>query len=45
MPKLRLYNYGSCEARRGRKKGHFTVTGDDPQKLVELAAESRSSIR
>jgi 5-(carboxyamino)imidazole ribonucleotide synthase len=44
VPKLRLYNYGKREARRGRKMGHFTVIGDDPRQLVHLAIRSRASM-
>ena len=44
LPNLKLYNYGKIEARRGRKMGHFTVTGDNPQKLLKLAIEARATI-
>ena len=44
VPNLKLYNYGKREARKGRKMGHFTVVGENPQQLFELAIESRASI-
>jgi 5-(carboxyamino)imidazole ribonucleotide synthase len=44
VPDLKLYHYGKSEARPGRKMGHFTVTGDDPRQLFELAISARAAI-
>lgn len=44
LPSLKLYHYGKTEARPGRKMGHFTVTGDDPRQLYELAINARAAI-
>ena len=44
VPNLKLYHYGKSEARRGRKMGHFTVTGDDPRQLFDLAINARAAI-
>jgi 5-(carboxyamino)imidazole ribonucleotide synthase len=44
VPNLKLYHYGKSEPRWGRKMGHFTVTGDDPRRLFDLAIEARAAI-
>ena len=44
VPNLKLHHYGKSEARQGRKMGHFTVTGDDPRQLFELAINARAAI-
>lgn len=44
MPSLKFYHYGKSEVRRGRKMGHFTVTGDDPRQLFDLAINARAAI-
>lgn len=36
-PSARLHLYGKSEPRRGRKMGHFTVTGRDAQAALERA--------
>ncbi len=43
-PGLRLHLYGKHHARPGRKMGHFTVIGDDPATVAELAQRARAAI-
>ena len=38
---LNLHLYGKHEARRSRKMGHFTLTGDDAEELVERMHAAR----
>lgn len=44
VPNLKLHLYGKHHARPGRKMGHFTVLGNDPEKVRETAISSRASI-
>lgn len=41
---LKLHLYGKQQARPGRKMGHFTVLGDDPEKVRETAMAARAAI-
>ena len=41
---LRLHLYGKHHARPGRKMGHFTVTGDDADEVLERALQARTAI-
>ncbi len=34
---IHLHIYGKAKSRRGRKMGHITVIGDDPDKILNLA--------
>lgn len=44
VPNLKLHLYGKHQARPGRKMGHFTVLGEDPEKVCETAMAARSAI-
>jgi 5-(carboxyamino)imidazole ribonucleotide synthase len=44
VPNLRLHLYGKREARPGRKMGHFTVIGSDPEQVQNTAADARVAI-
>ena len=44
VPNLKLHLYGKHHARPGRKMGHFTVLGNDPQATYELALATRRQI-
>ncbi|MBK6875907.1 MAG: ATP-grasp domain-containing protein [Ignavibacteria bacterium] len=39
-----IHLYGKSETRIGRKMGHITVTGTDPEELLNRAAEARRAI-
>ncbi len=39
-----IHLYGKAETRIGRKMGHITVTGTDPEELLKKAAEARRAI-
>ena len=44
VPGLRLHLYGKHHARPGRKMGHFVVTGDDAEAVLECALQARATI-
>lgn len=44
VPGLRLHLYGKHHARPGRKMGHFVVTGDDAEVVLERALGARAAI-
>jgi 5-(carboxyamino)imidazole ribonucleotide synthase len=44
VPNLKLHLYGKDQARSGRKMGHFTVLGEDPEKVRETAMAARAAI-
>lgn len=44
VPGLKLHLYGKHHARPGRKMGHFTVLGSDPQQVQESALAARRLI-
>ena len=44
IPDLKLHLYGKHHARPGRKMGHFTVLGSDPQQVQESALAARRLI-
>ena len=44
VPGLRLHLYGKHHARPGRKMGHFVVTGDDADAVLERALAARAAI-
>ena len=44
VPNLRLHLYGKREPRPGRKMGHFTVIGSDPEQVQRTAAAARAAI-
>jgi 5-(carboxyamino)imidazole ribonucleotide synthase len=44
VPNLKLHLYGKHHARPGRKMGHFTVTGSDPQAVQKSALAARRTI-
>ena len=44
VPNLKLHLYGKHHARPGRKMGHFTVLGEDPEKVRETAMAARAAI-
>jgi 5-(carboxyamino)imidazole ribonucleotide synthase len=44
VPSLRLHLYGKREPRPGRKMGHFTVIGSDPEQVQKIAADARAAI-
>lgn len=44
QPDLKLHLYGKHEARPGRKMGHFTVIGKDPQAVLDAALSARTRI-
>jgi 5-(carboxyamino)imidazole ribonucleotide synthase len=41
---LKLHLYGKHQSRPGRKMGHFTVLGDDPEKVRAQAMAARAAI-
>lgn len=43
-PSLALHLYGKSEARPGRKMGHMTVLGDDPEVVLAAALRARSAV-
>jgi len=34
---VNVHLYGKAEARKGRKMGHYTLTGDDLNKMLDKA--------
>jgi len=44
VPNLKLHLYGKHHARHGRKMGHFTVVGEDPQKTLDVALAARAAV-
>ena len=44
VPNLKLHLYGKHHARPGRKMGHFTVIGTDPQQVQKSALAARRLI-
>lgn len=44
IPNLQLHLYGKQHARPGRKMGHFTVLGEDPDKVRDIALTCRAAI-
>lgn len=44
IPNLKLHLYGKHQARAGRKMGHFTVLGSNPQNVREIAMSARAAI-
>lgn len=44
VPNLKLHLYGKQHARPGRKMGHFTVLGEDPEQVHETAMAARAAI-
>lgn len=44
IPNLKLYLYGKHHARPGRKMGHFTVIGDNPERVQQAAMAARAAI-
>lgn len=44
QPDLKLHLYGKHEARPGRKMGHYTVIGKDPQAVLDAALSARTRI-
>ena len=44
VPNLKLHLYGKHNARPGRKMGHFTVLGEDPEEVRETAMAARAAI-
>ncbi len=44
IPNLKLHLYGKHHARPGRKMGHFTVIGDDPEAVHQAALAARAAI-
>jgi 5-(carboxyamino)imidazole ribonucleotide synthase len=44
IPNLKLHLYGKHHARPGRKMGHFTVIGSQPEAVQESALAGRRSI-
>ena len=44
VPNLKLHLYGKHHARPGRKMGHFTVLGEDMEKVHETAMAARAAI-
>ncbi len=44
VPGLKLHLYGKHHARPGRKMGHFTVIGDDPEAVREAALAARAAV-
>lgn len=45
QPDLKLHLYGKHEARPGRKMGHFTVIGDNADKVLADAMSARKQIK
>ena len=44
IPNLKLHLYGKHHARPGRKMGHFTVIGDNPEQVQQAALAARAAI-
>lgn len=44
VPNLKLHLYGEHEPKPGRKMGHFTVVGDDPQRVADIAMSLRVAL-
>ncbi|ENO86871.1 phosphoribosylaminoimidazole carboxylase ATPase subunit [Thauera linaloolentis 47Lol = DSM 12138] len=44
VPGLRLHLYGKHHARPGRKMGHFVVTGEDADQVLQRALRARAAI-
>ncbi|MCV2216455.1 5-(carboxyamino)imidazole ribonucleotide synthase [Thauera sp. Sel9] len=44
VPGLRLHLYGKHHARPGRKMGHFVVTGEDADEVLQRALQARAAI-
>lgn len=44
VPNLKLHLYGKHHARPGRKMGHFTVIGSDPEQVQRAAFAARAAI-
>lgn len=44
IPNLKLHLYGKHHARPGRKMGHFTVIGDNPERVQQAAMAARAAI-
>ena len=44
VPNLKLHLYGKHHARPGRKMGHFTVVGSDPEVVKNSALAARRAI-
>jgi 5-(carboxyamino)imidazole ribonucleotide synthase len=44
LPNLKLHLYGKHRARPGRKMGHFTLLGTDPNALRETAMAARAAL-
>ncbi|WP_341744153.1 5-(carboxyamino)imidazole ribonucleotide synthase [Azonexus hydrophilus] len=44
IPNLKLHLYGKHHARPGRKMGHFTVIGDNPEAVQKTALAARAAI-
>ena len=44
VPNLKLHLYGKDRARSGRKMGHFTVLGDEPERVRAIAMAARTAI-
>lgn len=44
IPNLKLHLYGKHHARPGRKMGHFTVIGSDPETVLKSALAGRRQI-
>ncbi len=44
IPNLKLHLYGKHHARPGRKMGHFTVIGDNPEAVQKTALDARAAI-
>jgi 5-(carboxyamino)imidazole ribonucleotide synthase len=44
-PRLKLHLYGKREPRVGRKMGHFTITGTDPDSTLEAARQLKARLR
>lgn len=44
VPNLKLHLYGKQQVRPGRKMGHFTVLGENPEALCKIALAARTAI-
>ena len=44
IPNLKLHLYGKHHARPGRKMGHFTVIGENPEQVQKTALAARAAI-
>jgi 5-(carboxyamino)imidazole ribonucleotide synthase len=42
---LKLHLYGKCEARPGRKMGHYTVIGKNAEEVLQQALSARARIK